>query len=85
MAVVSFLRRQTTGRILSILLGKFQVSHRDLAERLDISSQALSWQMKRLKDSGIVGCVREEIRVNYFLNDAGAIAVRRWVHLTEKR
>jgi len=81
MTVISFLRHQTAGRVLSILLEKTQISHRDLAQQLEISSQALTWQMKRLKGLGLVGSLREEMKVNYFLDETCAVAVRRWVHL----
>jgi len=84
MTVISFLRRQTAGRILSILLEKVQISHRDLAQQLEISSQALTWQMKRLRDSGLVHGLREEVKVNYFLDEACTVAVRQWVHLADK-
>ena len=84
MTVISFLRRQTASRILSILLEKTRISHKDLAQQLRISSQALTWQMKRLKDLGLVLCQREQMKVNYFLNETCTVAVRQWVHLTEK-
>ena len=85
MTVISFLQHQTAGRILSILLEEFQISHRDLAQQLEISSQALTWQMKRLKVLGLVGCLREEMRVNYFLDETCALTVRQWVHLIKKQ
>ena len=84
MTVISFLRRQTAGRILSILLEKLRISHKDLAQQLEISSQALTWQMKRLKDSGLVRCLREEMRVDYLLDDTYTARVRQWIHLAEK-
>ena len=84
MTVISFLRHQTAGKILSILLEKVRISHRDLTQQLEISSQALTWQMKRLKDSGLVHGLREGMKVNYFLDEACAVAVRQWVHLADK-
>ena len=52
--VISLLRQGTTGRILEALAGDGPLTHMALARALGISSQALSWQMKRLKETGIV-------------------------------
>ena len=52
--VISLLRQGTTGRILTALSGNEPLTHMRLAKILGISSQALTWQMKRLKDAGIV-------------------------------
>ena len=52
--VISLLRQGTTGRILLALSGSEPLTHMQLAGILGISSQALSWQMKRLKEAGIV-------------------------------
>ena len=52
--VISLLRQGTTGRILETLAGDGPLTHMALARALCMSSQALSWQMKRLKESGIV-------------------------------
>lgn len=55
--VISLLRQGTTGRILETLGGNGPLAHMTLAKILGISSQALSWQMKRLKETGIVEMV----------------------------
>jgi predicted transcriptional regulator len=52
--IISLLRQGTTGRILVTLAGNEPLTHMTLARVLGISSQALSWQMKRLKETGIV-------------------------------
>jgi predicted transcriptional regulator len=52
--IISLLRQRTTGRILVTLAGNEPLTHMTLAKALGISSQALSWQMKRLKETGIV-------------------------------
>ena len=52
--VISLLRQGTTGKILEALAGDGPLTHMVLARALGISSQALSWQMKRLKETGIV-------------------------------
>jgi predicted transcriptional regulator len=48
MKVISVLRNGTSGKILVALFKKPEMTHKDLALQLDISSQALSWQMHRL-------------------------------------
>ena len=52
--VISLLKQGTTGRILEKLAGSEFLTHMTLARALGLSSQALSWQMKRLKEIGIV-------------------------------
>jgi len=54
--VISVLRQETPGKILAILTSntKGQLSHTMLAKLLGISSQALTWQIGRLKSLGIV-------------------------------
>ena len=49
MQVISVLRHKTAGKILRILSENQQLAHHDLASKLEISSQALSWQMARLR------------------------------------
>jgi predicted ArsR family transcriptional regulator len=52
--IISLLRQGTTGKILVALSGDQPLTHVRLAALLGVSSQALSWQMKRLKTMGIV-------------------------------
>ena len=52
--VISLLRQGTTGRILAALAEDGPLTHLRLSRVLGLSSQALSWQMKRLKDIGVV-------------------------------
>jgi predicted transcriptional regulator len=52
--VVSLLRQETTGQILALLSNGRPLSHMKLANMLGISSQALSWQMARLRRGGFV-------------------------------
>ncbi len=55
--VISLLRQGTTGRILVALSGDQPLTHTRLAALLGVSSQALSWQMRRLIAMGIVEAV----------------------------
>jgi predicted transcriptional regulator len=52
--VMSLLKQGTTGRILVFLLREQPVAHMRLAGILGISSQGLSWQMRRLRRYGLV-------------------------------
>jgi len=52
--VISLIRQGTAGRIITVLSGNESLTHAKLAARLGVTSQALSWQMKRLKEMGIV-------------------------------
>ena len=54
MKIISVFRHETAGKILRILHDEESASHGKLAQRLNISSQALAWNMKRLKESGLV-------------------------------
>jgi predicted transcriptional regulator len=51
--VISLLRQKTAGRIL-LLLSKEPLSHTKLAAILGVTSQALTWQMGRLRTMGII-------------------------------
>jgi len=77
MKIISLLRHKTAGKILSILSEKQQVSHKDLASRLRISSQALTWQINRLRKMELISFVREGMKVRYFLDQENAAIVKR--------
>ena len=52
--VISLLRQGTAGRILTLLSGEQSLTHTKLATILGVTSQALTWQMKRLRTMGVV-------------------------------
>ena len=52
--VISLLRQGTAGRILALLAGGPPLTHMKLAELLGVTSQALSWQMRKLRDMGMI-------------------------------
>jgi predicted transcriptional regulator len=82
--MISLIRRKTTGQILRILLKEKQVSHGDLSSQLSISSQALTWQMNQLKKKGVVQGIREGMKTIYFLDEASAPTLRRYINLAGK-
>ena len=65
--IISLLRNKTTGIILTSLLRKKSVSHKSLVQEAGISSQALSWHVKRLKSLELLDVVSDGIRNEYFL------------------
>jgi predicted transcriptional regulator len=67
--LVSLMRHDTTARILTCLAQNDTMLHRDIASHLGVSSQALSWQMKQLKQAGIVDAEKISINVRYSLVD----------------
>ena len=83
MKVISLLRHETAGKILAILSGRGSVLHKDLASKLDISSQALTWQMNRLRKMGLIEAVKEGMKVKYLLNEQNALTVKRCLGLID--
>jgi len=75
MRVISVLRNGTSGKILVALFEKPQMTHKDLALELNISSQALSWQMNRLEKMGFIKRGVEGLNVKYSLNDSVCVTV----------
>jgi biotin operon repressor len=80
--VISLLRQDTAGRILVLLSDGRAISHVKLANLLGVSSQALSWQMGRLKSRGFVEVQRSAgaSKVEYTLTCESLQIVRGLVH-----
>lgn len=76
MKMISILRHKTVRRILAVLSERDSIFHKDLAFKLDISSQALTWQMNRLRKTGLVDAVKEGMKVKYLLNQENAMTVK---------
>ena len=81
MKVISLLRHETAGKILATLLERGSILHRDLASKLDVSSQALSWQMNLLRKTGLVDSVKEGLKVRYLLDEENAVTVEQCLDL----
>lgn len=82
MKMISILRHKTVRRILAVLSERDSIFHKDLAFKLDISSQALTWQMNRLRKTGLVDAVKEGMKVKYLLNQENAMTVKRCLCVT---
>jgi predicted transcriptional regulator len=66
--VISILRHKTAGKILIALMEKQDTLHKELALKLGISSQALSWQMNRLEQMNVIQKKAEGLEVKYVLD-----------------
>lgn len=80
--VISLLRQGTAGKILTLLSEGRSLTHMKLAELLGLSSQALTWHMKRLEGMGMVefGIFQGQSARTYRLVDGVARVVRDSVH-----
>ena len=55
--------------------------HADLASLLDISSQALTWQMKRLKATGLIEVESEGRSVRYSVTENNLSTITEFLDL----
>ncbi len=69
-AAINMLRHKTAKRIFEVLLNKKQLSHGKLADELSISSQALTWQMKSLRNTKFVMQVNEGLKIVYSIDQS---------------
>jgi len=70
MQLISLLRHKTSGAILNALKCGGTVGHGELASELSITSQGLTWQMRRLRKEGVVQVASDGLRLTYFLEKA---------------
>ncbi len=69
MEVISTLRSETARRAVSIILESPRISHGVLASTPGVSSQGLTWLMRRLKEEEAVGVESDCRFVRYTIND----------------
>ncbi len=67
-AAITVLRHKTAKRIFEVLMSKKQLSHGKLADELSISSQALTWQMKSLRNTKFVLQVNDGLKIVYSID-----------------
>jgi predicted transcriptional regulator len=82
METIATLRLNTVRDILRALLGKQKVSHHELAVEVRISSQGLTWQMNRLRSSGLIEETRDGLNVTYNLQQMQVLAVTQAINIT---
>ena len=85
MKIISVLRHETAEKILTILHDDESASHGNLAQRLNISSQALTWHMKQLKESGLVTGLADGITIKYSLDEAQVATVEWCINVITTR
>ena len=74
MEAIAALKLDTVKNILKALLEGKTVSHHDLAKKLSISSQGLTWQMNRLRETGMIQQNKNGLTVTYAI-DANYVSV----------
>ncbi|MDR0373577.1 MAG: winged helix-turn-helix transcriptional regulator [Nitrososphaerota archaeon] len=69
MRLFSLMRHETTSKIITILAQNESVVHRDIAFALNVSSQAVTWQMNQLKKAELISSEKTGVNIKYTLND----------------
>jgi len=85
MLTISLLRHETAKRILEALLNKKQLSHGELAGEVSITSQALTWYMKRLGNTEFIMQANEGLKTIYSLDETSAPMLKKYMTLVEER
>jgi predicted transcriptional regulator len=57
------------------------ILHKSLASELNISSQALSWRISRLKKTGLVDITGEQMNVKYFVTEEKTLLLNHCISL----
>ena len=85
MLTISLLRHETAKRILEALLHKKQLSHGELASEVSITSQALTWHMKRLGKTEFIMQANEGLRTIYSLDENSTPMLMHCLALVEEQ
>jgi predicted transcriptional regulator len=85
MLTISLLRHETAKRILEALLRKKQLAHGELAGEVSITSQALTWQMKRLGKTEFITQANEGLRTIYSIDEASAPLLMQYLTLVKEK
>ncbi len=85
MLTISLLRHKTAKLILEALLHKKQLSHGELACEVSITSQALTWHMKRLEKTEFVLQTSEGLRTIYSLDENSTPTLMQCLALVEEK
>lgn len=67
--IISVLKREPSFKILQFLLENDKVYHNDLTNLLKISSQAITWHIKRLYGYDLIGYIKEGKQKVYFIRE----------------
>jgi predicted transcriptional regulator len=85
MLTISLLRHKTARRILEALLNKKQLSHGELACEVSITSQALTWQMKRVGKTDFIMQANDGLRTIYSLDENSTPMLMQYLALVEEK
>jgi predicted transcriptional regulator len=85
MLTISLLRHKTARKILEALLDKKQLSHGELANEVSITSQALTWQMKRVGKTQFVLQTNEGLKTIYSLDENSTSTLIQYLALVEEK
>ncbi|MBZ5529387.1 MAG: winged helix-turn-helix transcriptional regulator [Acidobacteriia bacterium] len=85
METIATLRLSTVKNILKALLEGKRLSHHELSARVSISSQGLTWQMSRLRETGLIQETKNGLNVAYTLENACVPLVTETIALLEKQ
>ena len=85
MLTISLLQHKTAKRIFETMLHKKQLSHSELAGEVSITSQALTWQMKRLGKTSFIMQANEGLRTIYSLDEKSAPLLIHYLTLLEEK
>ncbi len=69
MKLISLLRHETPRKIIERINAETAISHCELASKLSITSQGLTWQMNRLREERIIQERMAGIKVTYAINE----------------
>lgn len=84
MKMISILKGEKAGRILEMLSENKLISHKTVAEKLEITSQDLTWHIRSLKEDNLIISSHDGKNLNYSLNEVSATTVRRCISLIKK-
>ena len=79
MAAISLLRHKTIKKIVEVLLCKKQMSHGRLAYEVSITSQALTWQIKALRNTEFILHANEGLKTIYYLDEPSAPVLQKYL------
>ncbi|MEM3551088.1 MAG: winged helix-turn-helix transcriptional regulator [Candidatus Bathyarchaeia archaeon] len=79
MKIISLLRHDTIKSILALLSQTGSKTHKEIASKIGISSQALTSQMNRLKKIKLINIIKEDIKVTYSINQEKADIIKQYL------
>ena len=77
MLAISLLRHKTVKKIVEALLRKKQLSHGKLASEVSITSQALTWQMKSLRNTEFILQTNDGLKKIYSIDKNSALMLEK--------